>query len=91
MYVQNISRWEFRSEGHDIKFGIVCQDMNETETAVVPMHKVNSHLSDEIGVITCPTPATCKYAPLKDHTHCRNNAGRTLYLDKCMESKQFHT
>lgn len=66
MTVQYILRWQFRSEDHDIKFGIMCQDVNGTESIVVPMHKVNSHMSDEIGVITCPTPATCKYAPLTD-------------------------
>jgi hypothetical protein len=63
--IQSISRWEFQSEGHDIKFGVICQDIDGTESTIVPVHKVNSHHSNEIGVITCPTPATCKYS----HSH----------------------
>jgi len=70
MLLQCISRWEFRSEGHDIKFGIMCQDMEGNESTVVPIHIVNSHQTDEIGVITCPAPATCKYAYRTDHTYC---------------------
>ncbi|PNF14249.1 hypothetical protein B7P43_G12208 [Cryptotermes secundus] len=58
----SILKWEFQSEGQDIKFGITCQDIDGTESTVVPVHKVNSHHSNEIGVITCPTPATCKYS-----------------------------
>jgi hypothetical protein len=72
MLVQCIWRWEFRVEGHDIKFGVTCQDVDGTESTPVPVHKIDSHQSSEIGAITCPTPATCKYASLVDNSACRN-------------------
>lgn len=58
--------WEFRSEGHDIKFGILKKDTtNGTQTEVIPIRRVASHQSDEIGVLTCEDPATCKLISLK--------------------------
>lgn len=54
----SILKWEFRVEGHDIKFGVTCQDVDGTESTPVPVHKIDSHQSSEIGAITCPTPAT---------------------------------
>ncbi|XP_069672374.1 SEC14-like protein 4 [Periplaneta americana] len=62
-----ILKWEFRSEGHDIKFGIICKDMDGNETIPVPIHRVNSHQSEEVGVITCPAPAT--YTLIFDNTY----------------------
>ncbi|KDR20081.1 SEC14-like protein 2 isoform X2 [Zootermopsis nevadensis] len=64
---QSILKWEFRSEDHDIKFGIMCKDVNGIESTAVPLHKVNSHQSDEIGFITCPAPAT--YTVIFDNTN----------------------
>lgn len=87
LIVQYTSRWEFRSEDHDIKFGIMCKDVNGIESTAVPLHKVNSHQSDEIGVITCPAPATCKYGPLTDHTHYRNNARKNLTFGQTYKVK----
>lgn len=56
-----IFSWEFRSEGHDIKFGILKKDMtNGTKTEVLPIRRVASHQSEEIGILTCETPTTCK-------------------------------
>ncbi|XP_026827652.1 SEC14-like protein 2 isoform X2 [Ooceraea biroi] len=54
-----ILSWEFRSEDHDIKFGILKKDTaNGTRTEVIPLRRVASHQSDEVGVLTCETPAT---------------------------------
>jgi len=54
--------WEFRSEDHDIKFGILKKNgENGTKTEVIPLRRVPAHQMDEIGVLTCETPATCKF------------------------------
>lgn len=62
-----IFSWEFRSEGHDIKFGILKKDIsNGTKTEVIPIRRVASHQSDEIGLLTCETPTTCKSISLEN-------------------------
>lgn len=64
----SILSWEFRSEGHDIKFGILKKDTtNGTQTEVIPIRRVASHQSDEIGVLTCEDPAT--YSIVFDNTY----------------------
>ncbi|KAL6265077.1 hypothetical protein P5V15_005168 [Pogonomyrmex californicus] len=66
--VGSILSWEFRSEGHDIKFGILKKDVtNGTKTEVIPIHRVASHQSDEIGLLTCETVAT--YSIVFDNTY----------------------
>ncbi|XP_075220520.1 SEC14-like protein 2 isoform X3 [Lycorma delicatula] len=51
-------KWGFYSDGHDIKFGVVSKDENGKETVIIPIHRVPSHQAEEVGVITCPQPAT---------------------------------
>lgn len=51
--------WEFRSEEHDIKFGILKNENNGKQTEVVPIHRVAAHQMDEIGIFTCEIPGTC--------------------------------
>jgi len=64
----SILSWEFRSEGHDIKFGILKKDVaNGTKTEVIPIRRVASHQSDEIGILTCETPTT--YSVVFDNTY----------------------
>ncbi|KAH0954641.1 hypothetical protein HN011_003763 [Eciton burchellii] len=64
----SILSWEFRSEDHDIKFGILKKDStNGTKTEVIPIRRVAAHQMDEIGVLTCETPAT--YSIVFDNTY----------------------
>ncbi|KMQ96420.1 sec14-like protein 2-like protein [Lasius niger] len=64
----SILSWEFRSEGHDIKFGILKKDTtNGTHTEVIPIRRVASHQSEEIGILTCEDPAT--YSIVFDNTY----------------------
>ncbi|CAH1101405.1 unnamed protein product [Psylliodes chrysocephalus] len=51
-------RWDFRTEGHDIKFGITLKDENGVESPVVRYKRVASNQIDESGVIACQSPAT---------------------------------
>ncbi|KAG5322252.1 S14L2 protein, partial [Pseudoatta argentina] len=64
----SILSWEFRSEDHDIKFGILKKDMtNGKKIEVIPIRRVASHQSDEIGLLTCETPTT--YYVVFDNTY----------------------
>ncbi|XP_028050292.1 SEC14-like protein 2 isoform X2 [Monomorium pharaonis] len=66
--VGSILSWEFRSEDHDIKFGILKKDdTNGTKTEVIPIRRVASHQSDEIGVLTCENQTT--YSLVFDNTY----------------------
>ncbi|KYM82534.1 SEC14-like protein 2 [Atta colombica] len=66
--VGSILSWEFRSEGHDIKFGILKKDVtNGNKIEVIPIRRVASHQSDEIGLLTCETPTT--YYVVFDNTY----------------------
>lgn len=56
----NIHSWEFRTEDHDIRFGILKKDTNGTQKEVIPMKRVAAHQLEEIGILTCEVPATCK-------------------------------
>ncbi|XP_020282345.1 SEC14-like protein 2 isoform X2 [Pseudomyrmex gracilis] len=60
--------WEFWSEGHDIKFGILKKDAeNGKRIEIIPLRRVASHQSDEMGVLTCEEPAT--YSVVFDNTY----------------------
>ena len=65
--VGSILSWEFRSEGHDIKFGVIRKDDNGKQTEIVPIHRVPAHELDEIGLLTCDIPTTCKFSYLLCH------------------------
>lgn len=56
-----LSRWGFYSDSHDIKFGIISKNGTGSDEDVVPVHRVTCQEVEEIGVIPCPKPATCKY------------------------------
>ncbi|XP_076473337.1 SEC14-like protein 2 isoform X4 [Bombus vancouverensis nearcticus] len=59
--------WEFRTENHDIRFGIVKKDYNGTQKEVIPMRRVAAHQLDEIGILTCEVPST--YSIIFDNTY----------------------
>lgn len=58
--IGSILSWEFRSEDHDIKFGIVKKNNSGEKIEVIPIHRVAAHQLDEVGVLTCEEPATCE-------------------------------
>jgi hypothetical protein len=51
-------KWEFRTESHDIRFGVTLKDADGNSTAVVPHKRVAAHQIDESGVVACQSPAT---------------------------------
>lgn len=60
-YLQNkFYSWEFRIDDHDIKFGLLRKANDGSQTEVIPIRKVTAQRTDEVGIITCEIPATCK-------------------------------
>ncbi|XP_022207773.1 SEC14-like protein 2 isoform X1 [Nilaparvata lugens] len=70
-------KWGFYSDSHDIKFGVVCKNEDGNETVVVPVHRVASHQAEEVGIITCPAPAT--YTLIFDNTYSYLRSKRLHY------------
>lgn len=64
--------WEFRTENHDIKFGIVKKDDNGMQKEVIPIRRVAAHQLDEIGILTCEVPSTCEYTLHFNHKSIKN-------------------
>lgn len=58
-----MSRWDFRTEGHDIRFGISCKDAEGNVSPVIRHRRIAAHQMDESGVVACQAPATCKIIP----------------------------
>jgi len=52
-------RWQFKTEGHDIKFGILATDSENIQTVIMPIKKVACHEFEEIGVIKCKHTGEC--------------------------------
>ena len=57
------NRWEFMTEGGDIKFGVYSKDSKGSTFDFVPPSRVDSHLGMEDGQITCEEPGKCKFQP----------------------------
>ncbi|CAG9772686.1 unnamed protein product [Ceutorhynchus assimilis] len=60
-------RWEFRTEDHDIRFGITLKDADGNTTPAVRHGRVSSHQIDENGVLACQAPAI--YTVTFDNTY----------------------
>ncbi|KAJ8964509.1 hypothetical protein NQ314_004797 [Rhamnusium bicolor] len=50
-------RWDFRTEGHDIRFGVTLKDEEGIESPAVRHRRVAAHQIDESGVLACQAPA----------------------------------
>lgn len=59
-------RWQFRSEGADIGFGVYLKTkVGERQragdmTEVLPNQRYNAHMVPEDGSLTCSTPGICE-------------------------------
>lgn len=59
--------WEFRSDDHDIKFGILKKDADGSKKEIIPIRRVAAHQLDEIGILNCEVPAT--YSVVFDNSY----------------------
>lgn len=60
-------KWDFKTEAHDIRFGITYCDNDGNESPAVRFQRVASHQVNEVGVIACQAPAT--YRVVFDNTY----------------------
>lgn len=92
-------RWDFRTEGHDIRFGVTLKDEQGEESPVVRHRRVAAHQIDESGVVACQAPATCKlllfqmYGKGEMYTECSENmtrnSQRTMAVSGCGKFKWY--
>ncbi|MDK3205869.1 hypothetical protein QMQ04_28405, partial [Escherichia coli] len=64
---QSFLRWQFKTEGHDIKFGILATDSENIQTVMLPIKKVACHEFEEVGVIKCKYPG--EYTVVFDNSY----------------------
>ncbi|XP_057322215.1 SEC14-like protein 2 [Microplitis mediator] len=63
----SILSWEFKTEDHDIKFGIIKKNDSGEKIEVVPVHRVAAHQLEEVGVLTCEDFST--YSVVFDNSY----------------------
>ncbi|XP_060529229.1 SEC14-like protein 4 [Cylas formicarius] len=51
-------RWDFKTDGHDIRFGVTLKDANGNTSPAIRHRRVAAHQIDESGIISCQAPAT---------------------------------
>ena len=54
-------RWEFMTEGGDIRFRVYSKNSKGSTNDFVPLSRVDSHLAMEEGYLTCEEPGKCKF------------------------------
>ncbi|XP_050435729.1 SEC14-like protein 2 [Adelges cooleyi] len=74
---QSFLRWHFKTEGHDIKFGVLATDSENIQTVVLPIKKVPCHEFEEIGVIVCKYPGI--YTAVFDNSYSFIRSKRLSY------------
>ncbi|XP_018568661.1 SEC14-like protein 2 [Anoplophora glabripennis] len=70
-------RWDFRTEGHDIRFGVTLKDEQGEESPVVRHRRVAAHQIDESGVVACQAPAT--YTVIFDNSYSLMRSKKVHY------------
>ncbi|XP_012277887.1 SEC14-like protein 2 [Orussus abietinus] len=63
----SVLSWEFKTENHDIKFGVIKKNNDGIQNEVIPLHRVAAHQMEEIGVLPCDAPAT--YSVVFDNSY----------------------
>lgn len=88
-----LNRWDFRTEEHDIRFGITCTDREGKVTPAVRHRRIAAHQMDETGVLACEAPATCTVKTSFLHTNFNfvlfQIQSRSITLTVCSELKRF--
>uniref|UniRef100_A0AAT9H863 Retinal binding protein n=1 Tax=Peronia verruculata TaxID=500109 RepID=A0AAT9H863_9EUPU len=72
----SVLRWEFKTDGYDIGFGVFREEGKE-KVPVVPIERVNSHMVPEDGSYTCEVPG--KYLVVFDNTYSKLRDKQLLY------------
>ncbi|XP_013068282.2 retinal-binding protein-like isoform X4 [Biomphalaria glabrata] len=87
----SVLRWEFKTDGYDIGFGVFRQEGPEKVTVVEP-ERVNSHMVPEDGNYTCDVPG--KYTLVFDNSFSWTRDKAIQYsveiiqpIDQCLENE----
>ena len=56
----SIHRWEFKTDGYDLGFGLAIARSAGKPEVLVPVERVNCHMVPEDGTYTCDEPGLCK-------------------------------
>ncbi|GLG94821.1 SEC14-like protein 2 [Gryllus bimaculatus] len=78
-------KWEFRTEGHDIRFGITYADVDGNESVAVPLQRITCFPASETGEIACQSPATYTVTFDNSYSFLRN---KTLHYSVFMKSPE---
>ncbi|KAH9514987.1 hypothetical protein Btru_021600 [Bulinus truncatus] len=81
----SVLRWEFKTDGYDIGFGVFRQEGPE-KVAVVEMERVNSHMVPEDGSYTCDVPGT--YTVMFDNSYSKLRDKRLQYFVDVMSVEE---
>ncbi|KRT83236.1 CRAL-TRIO domain containing protein [Oryctes borbonicus] len=65
----SLLQWDFRTEDHDIRFGVTYTDENGNVHNVITPSRTSANLVDVTGTITCKAPAT--YTVIFDNSYSR--------------------
>ncbi|KAK3577712.1 hypothetical protein CHS0354_000410 [Potamilus streckersoni] len=79
----SILRWEFKTEDHDVGFGVLLKD-GQKNVPIVPVKRVNSHLVAEDGSIVCDMAGT--YLLCFDNTFSWTRSKKIYYLGEVIVS-----
>ncbi|KAL3857236.1 hypothetical protein ACJMK2_011928 [Sinanodonta woodiana] len=79
----SILRWEFKTEDHDVGFGVFLKD-GQKNIPIVPVKRVNSHLVAEDGSIVCDVAGT--YLLCFDNTFSWTRAKKIYYMGEVIDS-----
>uniref|UniRef100_A0A2C9JGU9 CRAL-TRIO domain-containing protein n=1 Tax=Biomphalaria glabrata TaxID=6526 RepID=A0A2C9JGU9_BIOGL len=81
----SVLRWEFKTDGYDIGFGVFRQEGPEKVTVVEP-ERVNSHMVPEDGNYTCDVPG--KYTVMFDNSYSKVRDKRLQYFVDIMSVEE---
>ena len=56
----SIHRWEFKTDGYDLGFGLAIARSAGKPEVLIPVERVNCHMVPEDGTYTCDEPGLCK-------------------------------
>ncbi|XP_045474000.1 SEC14-like protein 4 [Harmonia axyridis] len=70
-------RWDFRTDNHDIRFGVNYTDKEDKVTTAVALNRVSAHQIDEAGVLACQSPAT--YTVIFDNSYSLLRSKKLFY------------
>ena len=95
MCVVCASRYEFLTDGNDIRFGITDETGSST-VDIVPFSRVDSHVVPEDGTVTCERAGTCECISVDDQEgftmqmHYITSSNCVLLGDKMIKRKYQH-